>query len=376
MAVSRENELLEPGRCALVFAIPTSREAFFSDVAAPEKELAKLHSWGQYYREVISVCERVVPAIKRSGVQVYKDGTAACLTELFEKERVACLVLFAHWMEPNKAVEAESLSPVQGQKRSTLLETAQDACIELSDGPVTINEFVQMVPGGFRGVIDLCVCHPAGLAEALAKSRPNCDVKHITKQATPRFWLFFYLALFKYLERKNTTYQAAVERIFDELRKTKERGRRMANMKAIVQDYVARLDIDDQVKLGPSKKRRASKEDSACLINGLRKKVRSNRSILVATLATLLALSITGFLLILHYRNDPKFLGMIFGALYLSHLGIVARLRELWIDKNTIDIALPILTDLPPEKAAEFMLTLYWGFFKTSPLSRARSRDG
>ena len=84
--------------------------------------------------------------------------------------------------------------------------------VELFGGFADPDTFLQRVPNEFSGLIDLCVCHPPELVRALRSSRPNCLIKFITKEATPGFWLYFYLALFKHLQDDNDTYLGGLEK--------------------------------------------------------------------------------------------------------------------------------------------------------------------
>ena len=69
---------------------------------------------------------------------------------------------------------------------------------------------MERIPGEFRGIIDLRVCHSIRLVESIKAAR-RCVVLYSRSTATPVDWLYFYLVLFKLLRSETMDYFQAVE---------------------------------------------------------------------------------------------------------------------------------------------------------------------
>lgn len=182
-------KIIKPINCVLAFGIPTSREGFVEWEGRPEKDFVQgfLGGWPQYDHLVVSIFNSIEPVLREWKVTVIQDLTVAGLGSLF-RNRFDVIILFSHW---------------------------KGDAVELFDGFVDPCGFLKQVPEEFSGLIDLCVCHPCALTLALRRYRNKCLVKDITTKATPGFWLYFYLALFKLLKDEDLTYLAALERVVD-----------------------------------------------------------------------------------------------------------------------------------------------------------------
>ena len=83
--------------------------------------------------------------------------------------------------------------------------------IELADGLVSSEEIVRVVPTDFKGIMDLCVCHPVGLVAQIKQKCPDCLVKYTNTDATPLWWLYLYEAMFKILPTQPDYFQALAD---------------------------------------------------------------------------------------------------------------------------------------------------------------------
>jgi hypothetical protein len=169
----------------LGFGIPTSRESFLEWEADPERDFIRrfLGGWPQYHHLFVSIFDRVAPALREWKVTIIEGLDLANLRMSFSGH-FEVIILFAHW---------------------------RGDAVELFGGFADPDIFLQVVPHHFSGLLDLCVCHPPELVKALRSERPRCLVKFLTTEATPGFWLYFYLTLFKYLQDNNDTYLGGLE---------------------------------------------------------------------------------------------------------------------------------------------------------------------
>jgi len=154
--------------------------------ADPEKDFVKgfLGGWPQYDHLFVSIFDQVAPILREWKVTIIEGLDLTTLGTSFS----GCfdvVILFAHW---------------------------RGDAVEFFGGFADPDTFLQRVPNEFTGLIDLCVCHPPELVRALLSRRPNCLIKFITTEATPGFWLYFYLALFKHLHDDNDTYLGGLEK--------------------------------------------------------------------------------------------------------------------------------------------------------------------
>lgn len=178
--------------CVLAFAIPTSHASFIECKHNPENRdfvPYRCGAWQKYEHEFIRLFEMIAPTVRSWGGALIHELTLEKFTGLFQ--RFPIIILFAHYKDKDDHV------PI--------------SLVEFYDGLVPIPDVVDCIPFSFAGVLDLCVCHPEGLAELIRDERPNCLTRWSDEKAKPRYWLYFYLHLFSVLREGSHTYLAAYE---------------------------------------------------------------------------------------------------------------------------------------------------------------------
>lgn len=135
-------------------------------------------------------------------------------------------------------------------------------------------------------------------------------------------------------------------------------------IQAVFEEYLKEYDILELKTLGGSSRgtedakvpdQRASELLSARLLQ----QAKVNNTIIMLAVGMLFVLFAIGIYLIIHYQDDVKTIGLIFGGTFLSLLGIVGWLRKLWIDKNLLDMSAGIIGQLSPAEAAKYVETMY-----------------
>jgi hypothetical protein len=177
--------IIKPGDCVIGFCIPTTLESFRQAQENPihrDFVVNRCPDARDYRREVISYTDQLLPAMTALGATVIPDLTLRDFKALFSTN-TRVIILFAHW---------------------------SDDSVEFADGVASIDDVLDAVPPAFDGIIDLCVCHPKKLALELSRLRKDCVVKFTDQKATPSFWLYFYVVVFKKLLTSRTTYLDAV----------------------------------------------------------------------------------------------------------------------------------------------------------------------
>jgi hypothetical protein len=146
----------------------------------------------------------------------------------------------------------------------------------------------------------------------------------------------------------------------------------------VIEEYLKSVGALAPVTLGDRKKdsvdlpAAATAKDNELFARALERRAASGRYIIVITVVLLCLLSGVVLVSALRYRDDPKVLGALVAGAFLSQLGIVARLRQLWLDKTVIDISIPVLEELPANEAADFICLLYWNLVRKGSKGVAR----
>jgi hypothetical protein len=238
--ISDDDNNVKPEDCVLVFGIniPTCEEAFNKLQHKPAKkgEIFVKHyrqwEWEKYYYEFLNPFQVTIPRIKDLGVTIVPDFRTQlsfgdklrrfiggkntnthplitwnddlnldALKDIFQSNKYKVIILFSHWTE----------NVIERDKDKSIIYDA----VEFPDGFITIPKIIEQIPSHLTGVIDLCVCHPKPLVTALRLHCPNCLVKYIDKPATPAYWMYFYLALFRYLKSNPSNYSVALDKIIE-----------------------------------------------------------------------------------------------------------------------------------------------------------------
>lgn len=197
MSVPISQKIIKPADCILGFGIPTARAAFFADQQNPKKDFARRFDgiWNKYYFQIVKNLEKLLPIYEEAGLRVVHNMSLADFGAFFSDSKNKVIILFSHWHEDQ---------------------------VEFADGLVEIEAIVDKIPLNYEGIIDLCVCHPTQLSLAIREKRPYCLVRYIPREATPAFWLYFYVVLFRYLEQKDISYLQALEDVIKQFLSTKK----------------------------------------------------------------------------------------------------------------------------------------------------------
>lgn len=178
---------VELSDCAFVSCVPHTRKEYFDALSDPNRDFVRSQCpvWPKYVEEILQPLDRLVRVVGGWGVSV---TTNASLEEFGSvlRLRPRVVIIFAHWSETS---------------------------IEFGNGLRAVQMVVDEVPSDYSGFIDLCVCRPKMLADALRAQRPKCIPKRVQSEAYPAFWLSFYLALFQCLRERSCTYLECFESV-------------------------------------------------------------------------------------------------------------------------------------------------------------------
>lgn len=138
----------------------------------------------------------------------------------------------------------------------------------------------------------------------------------------------------------------------------------MKKVELLFEEYLSQFGGTKAVQLGEGADNKVTQKHSDFLESRLDSQIKFNNIIIIIAILLLCLLFLMGALLILNNRNNPTTINYIFGGTFLSLLSIVAWLRKLWFEKSILDMASGVVRNLPPEKAAEFVSSIYWRMAK------------
>lgn len=176
--------IIKPKDCVIGIGLPLTQKGFFEDQKNLNKDFVRncCSTWTKYNHEIVNETNRVFPVLTDWGLKIKYELVSSEIRQLFDNKLV--VIIFSHWKED---------------------------CIELYDGLIKIKDLVDQIPTNWNGIIDLCICHPKALVDLIDKERPKCLTRYSNRQATPAFWINFYLLLFKILNDNNKSYLLALE---------------------------------------------------------------------------------------------------------------------------------------------------------------------
>lgn len=168
------NRVIKPRDCALGFGIPTDLASFAAarDTKDPRRFSAS-YAWREYHQLILPF-GNFIPLYERLGVKVAGTLRKGEVQRLFEDD-ADVVVLFSHWDKSS------------GQ-------------VEFRDGFASADEIVAQIPARRDCLIDLSICHPLGLAEAIERARhPECRIRYADSKIPAASWLAFLSLLFRIL---------------------------------------------------------------------------------------------------------------------------------------------------------------------------------
>ncbi|MGR8930978.1 MAG: hypothetical protein ACU836_10075 [Gammaproteobacteria bacterium] len=187
----------KPEHCAIVVGIPLTKQEYVAahdDTIYRDLTQRQSISWPRFERALSRPFEKVAPEFERLGVTIARSATLSGFHSAFHKPDIRVVILISHW---------------------------QRESIEFFDGMKSIVEITNGIPEDFDGVLDLCICHPLGMAKLIRELRPNCLVRLTNIEVKPVIWFQFYRCLFHFLATENLSYLDAFEKtlkIFNNLR--------------------------------------------------------------------------------------------------------------------------------------------------------------
>ena len=133
------------------------------------------------------------------------------------------------------------------------------------------------------------------------------------------------------------------------------------NPRTTAEAYLLRLRRDTLARLGPGDLSTVTvtADDQAFLSTRLDEDRRFNNLLLFSCVILLYAIFTLAVLLMWHYRDQPRQIAVCFGGSFFSLTLLVRWLRQLWIDKNFIDLIRNAASKLSPLEVAKLVSTYY-----------------
>jgi hypothetical protein len=183
--------------CGLAFALPLSRDAFLDDYENPSKDFVRnwvmqfeglsLNRLWLGYSALADYARLVAAEAEALGVRVLTEVTLKSWAALTLARPITTLV--AHWAE----------SGLHG--------------VEFSSGIVQLDEVCAALPGEYRGVLDLTICHSSQAIAPLKRARPQCTVLANREAARLDIRLAMYRQIVRILNHERINYVDAAARV-------------------------------------------------------------------------------------------------------------------------------------------------------------------
>jgi hypothetical protein len=199
MTESVYRKVVTPSRCAFVLCFPVTKDDFYESKARPASDYTK-RFWNflEYRKRFLDDYLKLRLIMSRLGVHIIENASLTDFSQVWGGA-VDAVVLFSHW---------------------------SDERVEYHDGLETIERVIEQIPTYSVGTLDLCVCHPRGLVDRLARDRGLLLVKSIWVTANPIYWCMFYITLFQVLASRSLSYPDALDQTLDAWLDRLNRGRK------------------------------------------------------------------------------------------------------------------------------------------------------
>lgn len=329
------DQLVTPRNCSFAVGFPSSHEEFRTALGTPYDSFAKLFfgGWQQYKSELLGDLMGLFRVATDLGVSLTPKASRQHLASLFCNPERPIVILAAHWDKGR-------------------------AALELADGFVGVDEFVEAVSPSFHGILDLCACRPKELVASLRVKKPNCLVRYAHyEDSTPYIWIAFYSVLLRHLATGKRTYLNALEEVVDGFTKPRIS---MRSLRSELHGFLKELGILTPVTLGSQKIPEISDDHKRSLQRILERQQAFNNRVLTLAISMVAVVFVLGIFFAVYYRDSPSILEVVLGGNLFSILVTVVWIRKLWIEKGLVDLARLAMQEVSTEEAIRLASSIYW----------------
>jgi hypothetical protein len=119
-----------------------------------------------------------------------------------------------------------------------------------------------------------------------------------------------------------------------------------------------------------SKRQEVTVANKEFLLDSFQRQASANGKIIAVAVALLCVLFAVGVGLVIYFKNSPAALTAVAGGNLMSLLGIVAWLRRLWFEKNTMVALYLVAANLSPQEAAKVIVSFHFRAVKLRSYAR------
>jgi hypothetical protein len=198
----RTKTMLKASDCNFIFCLPLNREAFEADNQNPAKHFVSIHLpedkksefengtlWEAYKEEVVQPYLRFKKQFSAYGFVFNENVTFNQFATLIHDYHVN--IVFSHCRIGDPDIEA----------------------VEFNDKLVGIPSFLEAIPEHYDKTLDLSVCKPVHLAQALKQQRRRMVVKSASRSIGFVYWIYIYSVIFQIIHtQKIDYYSTAIEK--------------------------------------------------------------------------------------------------------------------------------------------------------------------
>lgn len=187
--------MLKSRDCNFMFCLPLCREAFEEDIKNSAKHFVRVHLpgnkkheyengtlWEAYKAEVVQPYLQFKKQFSAYGFIINENVTFNQFATLIHDYQVN--IVFSHCRIGDTDIEA----------------------VEFNDKLVGISSFLEAIPEFYDKTLDLSVCKPDHLAQALKQQRKRMVVKFSSKPIGFIFWIYIYSVIFQIIHTQKIDY--------------------------------------------------------------------------------------------------------------------------------------------------------------------------
>jgi hypothetical protein len=138
------------------------------------------------------------------------------------------------------------------------------------------------------------------------------------------------------------------------------------NLNLLLEEYLKTIGALEEVKLGtpPQAQFQVNYQYNQEFSQKLKKRGKNTQKntekIIWLAVISLCILFATSVFFAFYLRDNSQIVTIIFGGAFLGNIRIIEKLRQLWLEKDMIDVLGDAMEQLSPEEGAKLAIITYW----------------
>ena len=129
----------------------------------------------------------------------------------------------------------------------------------------------------------------------------------------------------------------------------------------ILHQFLEETGNTDSIIMGARRATEVTSQQKETLVDNLLRENSFNKKLIILITSMFICVFLIGLFFAFYYRDKPTVLGIIFGGSFLTILGVIKGLQDLWREKTKTDMVLTLITNITPEQSVAVIETLLYG---------------